>query len=402
MPRHSLSAACLWATCLAAPLGAQDFLLPIPVPHSGFVGDSGFADTGMSVLGGLSYGLFSTLAYDSNVGATGSPAAGGGEGEADTILTLGPSISYRNPGGDFTFGGNLSLSDTTYFNNSDLGGLGYSGSANVGYSGGRFQLSGTISSSLSQGSNFNYDNAYTETLAFSTGIALSYTLSRKTSINSAFSYSWSEPSQEDFSTTYNAGLNVAAMWRYSPLTSIGPGLAWSLSGGSDQQDRQSLGPTVNIAYRLSTKVSANGTFGMQFAESGGGDSQDDSFTTNLEINYRASSLWGMNLALSTGTTANGGIGGGYEDSTSFRFGYNRKIRRATLNLGTSYQSSDISGASAAAADNRDNISFDSSLGMLILSNRVNASIFYNWRDSFGDSALSADGFRVGLSLSTAF
>ena len=380
--------------------GAQDLEVPLAGPPSGFNEPASFGGLGLTeALTGLSYGLTTSIAYDSNVRGS-APLLGSEQG--DTIMTISPTIRYSDPGGDFTFGGSFAMNYSTYFSNSDLGGLGYSTSLNAGYKGGRFRLQGTFSSSLRQGTNTNYNNSYAETLSFNTGLSLDYTLSPKTSISSRFNYGWSDPSNGTFSTTHNLGFDIAALWRATPLTSFGPGVAWSQSGGGNTPDRSTVGPILRVNYKLSRKVSMDGTFGMQFVDSGGAGSQDGSFTTSLGVNYRASSLWGMNLSVYKGTTANGGIGGGYRDSTNVRLGYNHRIRRASLALGMGYETSDVSGGGGAAGRDQTNYNWDASLGMPVFYNRANASIFYRWRSGSGGNGNAINGYNCGVSLSTSF
>ncbi|WP_193212238.1 hypothetical protein [Luteolibacter marinus] len=390
--RHLIS-----ALCLSMPLFGQDFEAPLVSAPSGYTEPTTFSgfDVG-EALSGFSFGLGSTLAYDSNVRGSGPVRSG----EGDTILSVSPTITYRDPGGDFTFGGSFALNYATYFSNSDLGGLGYSTNLHAGYQGGRFSLKGTFGSSLRQGTNNYYNNSYAETLSFNTGLSLDYRLSPKTSINSRFNYNWTEPTSGNFASTYNLGFDIAALWKATPLTSLGPGIAWDQSGGDNRPDRQTLGPILRVKYKLSRKVALDGTFGYQFYQSGGG-SQDGGFTTGLGLNYRASSLWGMNLSVYKGTTANGGIGGGYRDSTNYRLGYHRKIRRAQLTTGIGYEISDVSGGVAGGQD-QDNFNWDIALGMPVFYNRVQASLFYRWRSNSGNNVRSNDGYTTGISLSTGF
>jgi hypothetical protein len=110
----------------------------------------------------------------------------------------------------------------------------------------------------------------------------------------------------------------------------------------------------------------------------------------------------MNLSIYKGTTANGAIGGGFQDTTSFRLGYSRKVRRAQWAMGLGYETSEtIGGLAGGVGSERDYLNFDTSLGMRIIKQRVNAAIFYSYRTQSA-TFQDFDGHRFGLSLSSTF
>lgn len=372
---------------------------PITEP-SGFVG-SNFDRFGSSAepLEGVSYSIGTTFVYDSNIqsGVAGGMIDGGG----DTIWTVSPGIAYQNPGGDFTLGGALALNYSTYLNNSDLGGLGYTASIDSGYRGAKFDLSGRFESSLSRGNNRNFSNSFVETVQFTTGLNLDYTLSPKTKLSNRFAYFQSDPKQAAFGKTSTTTLDSSVLYQFSPLTSFGPGLSWSSSSGRNQDDRTSLGPIFRATYQVSRKVTLDGTIGLEFVDgSSGGD--ETNFTTSLSARYQASVLWGMNLSIYRGTNANGGLEGGFRETTSVRLGYTRSIRRATLEAGLGYEFSDTSGGGNGTAFDQNFFEFDTSIGMPIFANRANAAVFYSFRDQSGVQTSSLDGFQIGFRLSAVF
>jgi len=402
---------------LALPVSAtaQHLEPPLEAPEvsapSGYY-PSPILPTHTELLQGIDLGLSSSFVYDSNV----NPGAGGSSNQGDFILTLSPSVAYRTVGGDWYLGGHAALNHSTYFEQSDLGGIGYNGGLDFGYQGHPLTVRGSIGTSLVQGVN-RYYGGYSETQNFTSSLSASYQWSAKTSIDARMSYRMTEPDQkEGSSTARNFGgsesldFDLSAMWRASPLLSVGPGIAWSHDTGDSKPERESIGPIIRLKYQLSNKVSADGTFGIQFTDYDGGSSSDPLFTTRLGVNYRASSLWGMNLSVYQGASADGAGAGDYRENLSVRLGYNRRIRRAAVALGVGYETNDIvntgSTSSVATGNARDFLTLNASIGMPMFHNRVQASTFFQLREQAGDGGTGGssdtDGYKVGLSFSTSF
>jgi hypothetical protein len=393
------SRSCLWPLLLALPLPAtaQDFAAPIVTAPSGFGGDRDWAPpSAADLLDGWTFGLGTSLEYNSNV----NPRDGDSGG--DTIFSLMTSAAYRTQGTRFAVGARAALNHSTYFENSDLGGPGYNAGLDFRYDRAPLQVTGAFGYSFDQGVN-RYFGSYIESHRFVTSLGATYRLSAKTSLDSRFSHNWTEQ-QSAFSDTQTTSFDIAALWQLSPLTSIGPGVSWSVSSGDRQIERQSYGPIVRVRYQLAEKVALDGTFGLDFVEYDGRSGTTTSFTTRLGANYQASPLWGMNLAVYRGGTAEGAVAGAFRESTSVRVGYQRRIRRATFQMGLGYETNETvrtDGASTGRGAG-DYVTFDTSLGMAILRNRVLASTFYSWRDQSGGGLREADGYQIGIRLSTAF
>jgi hypothetical protein len=243
------------------------------------------------------------------------------------------------------------------------------------------------------------------------GLSGRYKVGPKTSVVGNFDYSPSSGSGTGYGDTSSYNFGLSGMWQYSPRTEFGPGIRYSYSTGDTQQGRSSLGPTLNVNYKVSKKTSLTSQVGLNFAEYENGQSADPSVSTSIAFNWMASSLWGMNLSLLRDVQADPTSAGAFYESTSLRVGYHRKIRRAAFNLGMSYQFSDAvvpDGVATGGRPNRDSLNFDSSLGMPVFANTCNASVFVRYTDqsggytTTGTTGDSWDSFQLGFSISRSF
>ena len=378
---------------------AQDLEAPLVAPPSGFSElPAGVLPAGNELLQGLAYSVSSGYTYDSNLfqgsGQAGSPI------EDDIILSFSPGMAYRTQGSTWTLGFAGSLDYSSYLNNDDLGGLGYNTAVDGSYSQKPLTMAASLGYGLSQGVNRNYGSSYVENKSFNGSLRASYSLSAKTSIDARLGHSISVP-DGGFTTTESTNFDITAMWKATPLITVGPGVSWGWQGGDTQATRETVGPLLRLSYKLSQKVALDGNFGVDFAEFGDTGRSDTSFSNRLGLNYRASSLWGMNLSLSQGTQADGASAGNFSETTAWRIGINRRIRRANLGLGLSYETNDtVTPTGTGGTGGRDFLSFDSSLSMPVFWQRAQASTFISWSQESGSREW--DGFRLGISLSAAF
>jgi hypothetical protein len=187
------------------------------------------------------------------------------------------------------------------------------------------------------------------------------------------------------------------------LTEFGPGVRYTSDTG--ESGRTSIGPTLNMNYKLAKKVSMTSQVGMEFSQYQDGGSTDPSLTTSIGLNYKASRLWGMNLSLFRGTQAHPTTAGGFDEITSLTLGYTRKIRRASLNLGLSYETNvaQTTGNKATARPDTAYPNYNSSLSMPLFADKATGSVFFNYRGQSGTATTSGSGdsaqtgFRLGWS-----
>lgn len=361
---------------------------------------------GESLIDGFALSATLTGTYDTNPSmGYGNPATEDTEdGEGDFFMSLGGSASYKSSASVWTFGATYSGSYNHYFTQTDLSGYTQSASGSVNYD--RGPLSATFTAGVGFGSGANrYYESVVDEISYNYSLSGTYVISPKTSLTGNFSQSLSSASGGESSDTSSFNLAGSALWRYSSLTQFGPGIRYTQSGGQEGQDRSSIGPTMTVNYKLSTKVALNSQVGMDFAQYEDGESADPSLFTSIALNYQASRLWGMNLSLNRNVQADPGNVGQFSEVTSFRIGYNRKIRRAAWNLGMSYEMTDSQAPETVVgtvAEDRDYLSFDTSIGMPVFADTCNASIFMRYSDQSGGTIDSGESLQTGFSISRSF
>jgi len=389
-------------------------LAPLPSAPSGFNRGPAAPDTGGGVggllLDGLSFASSLGLTYDSNV-SQGYVAPGGAQG-SDVYLSLGGAANYQSKASEVTFGGNYHGTYNQYFQNTEFSGYSQGAGVSAAYDVGRLNVTGQVGIDYDHGSNRNYSSTVVDQTSFNSSLTARYKLSPKTSLTGNLSERFNS-SSGDFNQTNSFDMGASALWKYSPLTEFGPGIRYTFTSDGTGDGRTSIGPTITANYKLSTKISLNSRVGMDFATYGDGASADPTFSTSLALDYRASKLWGMNLSLYRDTQADPNVSGGYYEVTALRLGYNRKIRRAVLNLGCSYETTSysipvytgvVSGSTPIPPPQQDRnyLSLDSSLGMMIFHNTTAASVFLRYTDQSGGGLNSWNSVQTGISISRSF
>src|SRR5690606_26408234 len=100
-----------------------------------------------------------------------------------------------------------------------------------------------------------YYSRFVEQERYHTDLILRYRLSSKTSLTGSAGWSRSNARSGGFDDTESFSLGLNALWKFSSLTEFGPGLRYTLHTGENRQDRTTFGPTLNLNYQLSSKVS---------------------------------------------------------------------------------------------------------------------------------------------------
>ena len=387
----------------------------VPTAPSGFTmnpgAPDGIAGSTVGSVGGLGekildgFSLVTSLSgtYDSNVSK--SPGLPLAPIQDDFILTLGGRVDYLSKSSDFTFGGGYRGSYNEYFSQSVFSGYNQGGGVVANYEGGRFSATFTGGISIEKGSNQNYSSAFVKQTSYTAGLNARYRISPKTSLQGDIGENYSTASGGNFNDTQSFNLGVSALWKYSPLTELGPGLRYTYVSGSSQTGRTSIGPTVTVNYKLSSKVSLNSRVGMDFASYQDGGMADPTVSGAIGLNYEASKLWGMNFSLFRDTQADPSQAGAFNEVTSLRLGYRRKVQRATLNLGAGYTLNRTelpANVPGGAGVDRSFLTVDGSLGMAVLSNTCFANVFFRYGDQSGNTTDSWDSFQVGFGISRGF
>lgn len=358
-------------------------------------------EVGEKILRGFTVSTTFSGTYDSNV--TQSPGGSVAPIKDDFIMSFGGVVSYLSKASDVTFGGTYRGMYNQYLSETDFSGYNQGASGVVNYKGGRLTAALTMGVDYDEGSNRNYASAFVKQTSVNTGLTANYRLSRKTSLQGNFGYAFTSASGGNFSDTESFDLGASALWKYSPLTEIGPGIRYTYRSGSSQTGRSSIGPTVNLNYKLSSKVALNSRLGVDFASYKDGGSADPTFSASIGLNYQASKLWGMNLTYFRDTQADPSVAGSFTQVSSLRVGYHRKIRRAMLNLGVGYDMNSLQGPNGGSSGaDRKYFTTDASLGMAILSNTTFANIFLRYADQSGEAANSWDSVQMGFGISRSF
>ena len=401
----------LWCGVLAAQAQAAIALLPtaptgfavIPGAPGGLAGTAPAGGTDSDLLRGFSAVASLSGSYDSNI--TRSPGLPVAPVLEDFILSLGGQLEYLSKASEWTFGGRYRGSYSEYFSQTEFSGYSQGGGVVANYEAGRLSVSLNTEIALDRGSNQNYSSAFVERTNYNSGATARYRLSSKTSLQGNIGHSFTTASGGDFNDTESFVAGASALWRYYPLTELGPGLRYTYLSGSSQTGRTSIGPTMSLNYKLSSKVAMNSRVGMDFAEYEDGGSADPTFSASLGLNYEASKLWGLDFSLYRDTQADPVQAGGFTEVTALRFGYHRKVRRARLNLGLDYnmnRSQLPSNVSGGGGNDRDFFSMDGSVGMPILSNTSFANIYLRYSDQSGSATDTWDSMQVGFSISRGF
>jgi len=385
---------------------AQDAFTALPSLPTGYTtSNGGTALTSYDVAGEIldHFSLSANLSelYDSNVKQGNQNIVG----EDDEFITsLGITAGYRTKGSDWFLSTNYNGGYSSYYNYSELNDYNQSFSGSLGYSGPKLSASWATSYIQNNGANRYYGD-FVKTTNLSNSITAAYALGAKTSLSGNISYSTTS-SDGDFGDTASLDMGLFAIWKYSSLTQFGPGIRYTLRSGDNQGDRTSIGPALTANYRLSTKVALSSRMGLDFPEYEDGGQADPGVSTSLGIDYKGSSLWGMNLALVRDIQADPANAGIYNEITSMRLAYNRKIgSRMAWTTATSYEFNkrEETDTSTNSGSDREFFSIDSTFGMPVLARRAYFTATARYRQQTSEnSSQNFDGFQLGFSLSRNF
>ena len=376
---------------------------------------SGFYEAAATVIGAgeepsfgkLDFELGLLSRYDSNV-TLGAPD-GIIEEKSDFLIQPSLKSSFRlgSGSGEWRFGltgevARMNFQELDRFNVTN-----YSFGLNGGYQSGRAKLLFNGGYASTGGVNYFVGDLFEQT-GVSATLKGEYTISPKTSLELSLSQNSITSETSGFADTSSTTFLVAGLWKATPLIRLGPGFRYGIrtaevGGPIQDQELTVAGPALRLDYKLSTKVNLTSNIGLGFADTPSGD--DELLNFRVGLNYRASSLWGLNLSMIRDTQATLFAGGGFDQVSSYRFGYTRKIRSARLNLGVSYEDREPQGVTQVVAGFRDSgyLNYTASLGLPVFGDEADLSLDLAWRDfDTADSLQSWAGFQSGLSLKWLF
>ena len=384
----------------AGALSAQDQVNEAPSLASGFSGGNSFSSL-VSASGKNDKGLELTLGlsslYDSNL--TQLPDGG----ESDLILTPEIAAEYELGNSRWNLGARGKFSYDSYDERDDFSDSNYLLDFYGGYQ--SRKLDASFTTGISSTSGFNRLAAgFIEQSSFKSSLEASYRFSRKTSLNANWDQRLTESQTEGYGDTSSGTAAFSALWEATPLIRIGPGFRYGIRTGNDDEEFTVVGPTLRLNYKLSTKVKLHSTIGIDYSDSPY-SGEDTLLNWSLGLSYRASSLWGFDLESIQDTRATLSTGGGFDEVSSFRFNYWRKIRRARVELGLSYEDRTATDSQLSLTVPRDleYLTLSAAMSLPVFRERADLKIHVKWRDqneARDDS--SWDGVQTGLSLSWKF
>ena len=384
----------------AGALSAQNQASGAPSLASGFsrvtslsslVSASGKNERGLELTLGLS------SLYDSNL--TQLPDGG----ESDWILTPEIAAEYQVGNSRWNLGARGKLSYDSYQQRDDFDDASYLLDFYGGYQSKKLDASFTTGISSTSGIN-RLAAGFIEQSSFKNSLEASYRFSRKTSLNVNWDQRLTESQTEGYGDTSSETAAFSALWQATPLISIGPGFRYGLRTGNDDEEFTVMGPTLRLDYKLSTKIKLQSTIGIDYSDSPY-SSDETLLNWSLGLNYRASSLWGFDLESIQDTRATLSTGGGFDEISSFRLNYWRKIRRARIELGVAYEDRSATDSQLSLIVPRDfeYLTLSAAMSLPVFRDRADLKIHVKWRDqdeADGDS--SWDGVQTGLSLTWRF
>lgn len=388
------------AIVAAVPIFDTGFSAPVP-GGSGFDASGGFGDSSELFLPS-SFAVSTSSYYDSN-----RDLRGGTEDtpvEDDFVQAFSTSVRWSKDTSDWSLSISTSGNCELPLKAEDSISFGYGFTGLAAYHVGRLSLSGSLNQGFNKDSNRFYGGVV-EQQSYGVSITGKYELSPKTSAVASFNASWTD-GEGDVSSTGSNDFNLSAMWRYSPLLQIGPGVSYSQDSSDLLEARETIGPTVSVNYKLSSKVNLSGMLGWEFldrgSESGGGGAPF--LTTSLSASYQLNRLWGFSCSLNRGVQADGLAGSEYLENTAFGWAVHHQVGKVKtmLDLGlvqTSYQQTGNGPASAGI----DYVTSSVSVSMPVMADQLAATIFIRYKDSMSDNIVQDwNAVQIGASFNYQF
>jgi len=390
----------------ASLLDRSDFMT-LPSAPSGFSGIGSATPTfrrDIAATKPLTVDLSVLGSYDSNIFESSGEAGSQNGKEQDFIISLGADLRYRTGYKNWRIEGRYRPGYEAYTSNSNLSGLTHAADVATAYQGGKLVAVAQVGFAMNRGANRFYADFIEQTRYFYR-LSADYEISPKTTLSSYLDQSWTEVEESAFDDTSSFDTGLAALWKLSPLTQIGPGIRYTVRAGDDREDRTTFGPTLNLNYKLTTKVSLTSRVGLDFVDYEDSGSGDSTVSAAINLNYQANVLWGMKFSLYRDTEADPSRAGSYNEITSARIAYHRNIRRASVELGFGYEMSsyDESLEIANAREDRDFLTLDASISHPLFKGSSEGTLFIKYRDQSSDDTLENwDRLLFGLGLSRQF
>ena len=348
---------------------------------------------------------YSEAAYETNPSfGYGSQGREGG----DFYLILGGSVGYKRKTGDLVLDLDYYGDYQLYFQQDELSNDFHEGSLSVQYAGGSVEAG--LEADISNGSGANaYYQSLVDQLLYGIKLTGSYRLSPLTEVRAGYSFLKRDASAKDSAlfTVYDTSdqtFNLDALWSYSPLLRIGPGLRVAERYGSRNGGVTSAGPSLNLDYQATTLISANVSTALNWFKYPSGETGDAMLSGSMGANYHPSRFWSLTLGVSRDLVADPVVVDAYSERTSMRLGFQREIAPNTLEVSVSYNLDQSTSAVGALRGDRKYYSIGASLSRKVFEDS-DLSLFAHFRDLSGESGTgssSSDSVVIGLSLNHNF
>jgi hypothetical protein len=382
-------------------LRAQDVVGDLPSLPSGFYEAAASRIKKRESYGDFTLTLGLNTLYDTNV----TQGSDRGIRPVETDFLIQPTLgaSYRIGNNTWHLGTRGSVTRLNYLESDEFNATNYSLGFYGGYQSGK--LVASFTTSLADNSGFNrIAGNFIEQQSFSSGLLARYRFSPKTSLLLSWDQSEINSETEGFADTSSLTFGLSAVWQATPLLNIGPGFRYGVRTGFNNGEFTVFGPTVRLDYTLSTKVKLRSSFGLDSTQSPL-TADDQLFNWSLALTYTASSLWGFDLEMIRDSRATLIAGGGFDQTSSIKLNYWRKIRRARLTLGIGYEDRDPQDSSGPQVGLRDAnfLTLGASLNLPVFRDDVDLTLNFAWRDqSAADEDFSWNGFQSGVGLQWEF
>jgi len=385
---------------LAAPpsLG-RDIVAAMPSLPTGFSTAPAIARalSGGEDLGGLDLTLRLLTLHDSNVTQQSE------EAQSDWLITPSLHASYLLGNSLWELGSRATLERDTYLDRSDFNATNYSLNLFGGYHSDKVVASVTSGIASTAGVN-RFTNGFTEQFSYKSGLIARYHFSGKTSLLASWDQRTTESQTTGLGDTSSKTAGLSALWQATPLLSLGPGFRHGTRTGVDDEEFTLMGPTLHLAYQLSTKVKLRSSFGLDESDSPFSKS-DTLLNWSFALSYQASIFWGFDLETIRDTQASLTQGGGFDEITSYKLNYWRKIRRARAALGISYEDRTPTDSLRTDVGIRDSsyLTLSAALTFPIYKDEADLTLNVLWRDQSAlDSRFSWEGLQTGIGVQWRF
>ena len=370
---------------------------------SGFfsrAGRSG-ATSGGGVSGLFSLSAYSETAYESNPSfGLGSQSVQGSDG----YILLGGEINFQREIREFEVELSYYGDYQHYFNKSSLSNDFHEADLAVKYAGAAVEIGLRAGVTRGSGANAYYASLVKQT-SWQVGLTGNYQMSALTEIRAGYDYTAKEASARldggaAVNDTRGHTLSVDALWAYSSLLKVGPGIRLTERIAEGSGSLKSLGPSVNLDYKLTEIVSLDATAAFNWYEVDLEQRSGSGFSARVGGIYAPSTLWSLSLDLGQEIVANTSAEESFVERTSCRVGFRRNVGRNSVNLGFSCNfDNPLQGSSNGSAE-RDFYALDLSVSRQVFEDSE-ASVFINWRD-LSTVELGDDSLVVGVSLNHKF